>query len=229
MRKTALMLMAVLIGVVMTGCMGTPHWVKEGSGVHKAKGIPGIYGVGEGLAEVEEKTQTDLASMQARTAAHKAEKNYVAALLKDFVEAHPKWFKLDQIKQMDFYEKAAAAVAEKAGMTTQKVDEWLDSKGAKGEAGTLYVLRRIALDKQFFADVEDTLKSVIEQNKDKILRVEIDEVLDGLKKEIGARVKDPLGAAMAKMEQKKMEKGAAAAEKKGEMEEKAEQMEKEKK
>jgi hypothetical protein len=223
------MLMAVLIGVVMTGCMGTPHWVKEGSGVHKAKGGPAIYGVGKGLSEVDQKVQSDLASMGARTAAHKAQKNYVAAVLKDFVEAHPKWFNLDQIKQMDFYEMAAAAVADKAGVVTEKVDEWVDSKGAKGEAGTLYVLRRIALDKQFFANVEETLKSVIEQNKDQILRVEIDEVLAGLKKEIQARINDPLGAAVARMEQKKMDKAAATAEKKGEMKEKAEEMEKEKK
>jgi adenylate kinase family enzyme len=205
------MLVSVLVIGVLTGCMGAPSWVKQGSGVRKARWNVGIYGVGEGAPEVAPAVQSDLASLNAETAVAQTEQGYVADLFKDFVEAHPKWFKTQQVAGMNLYEKTAQDVANDTLYLMEMTEQWVDKGGAEGERGTVYVLRRIPLDKQFFKVVHENLKSVIQQNKDKILRVEVDEVLEGLEKHLMARAEDPLGAAM--MAEKKTEEAAKPAEK----------------
>lgn len=210
MRKKVLMLVAVLTVAVVTGC-GAPNWVQEGSGVHKGKTSLGIYGVGEGMSGVAPEVQTDLASINARAATDKATKEYSKNVLQDFVEGHSDWFKVDQVKNMGLYDKAAAQVAEKVLFRMQKVDQWKDSRGSEGEAGTMYLLRKVPLDATFFDTMGDTFKTVISENKNRILRVELDEVMQGLEKQLGALRQSPLGPKVAEMAEEEAQKAEEAA------------------
>lgn len=191
MRKIILSIVSVVAIAVLTGC-GAPSWVKGGTGVYKGQASVGVYGVGEGISDLSPEAQANFASIKARSAVDKAETKYVMDLLKTFVKEHGDWFKTDQVSKLGLYSKAADAITSENLLNMEKVTQWTDTKGSVGDAGTLYMLRYLPLDSDFFDSLLKNYKKVIQDNADKILKVKADTVLKGLDNWVKRLQSDPL-------------------------------------
>ncbi len=208
MRRTFLSFVAIIAVGLLAGC-GAPSWVQHDAGVRKGQASLGVYGVGKGASELEREAQVDFASIRARTVVDKAEKQYLASMLQKFVQSHADWFKVKQVKKMGLYEKAADQIAEQTLLNTQMVDQWTDAKGSTGEAGTVYVLRYLPLDSDFFDTVLKSYKQIIQENAGKILKAEPDTVMKGLTKCVLRMQTDPFLKQKVEKENKKKKQQAA--------------------
>lgn len=207
MRKVVLSIVSVVTIGFLAGC-GAPRWVEDGTGVQEGKASTGIYGVGEGMSELSPEAQSNFASIKARSALNKAETTYVEKILKMFVHNHEDWFVVEEVSKLGIYSKVAEAVADETLLDMEKVAQWTDKKGSKGEAGTLYMLRYLPLDTDFFDMLKENCKTVIQDNADKILKVESDTVMEGLDDWIAQLKSNPLMSEMESEPEKKAEEAS---------------------
>ncbi|MFW6457496.1 MAG: hypothetical protein ACOC0A_04300 [Planctomycetota bacterium] len=191
MRKVILSFVAVLVIGMLVGC-GAPGWVEQDPDVRKGKASMGVYGVGEGMSELSTDAQVNFASIKARSAIDKAEKEYVSNLLKMFVESNDNWFNVDEVEKLGLYEKAAEATAESTMLNTEELDQWTDNKGTAGDEGTLYLLRYLPLDGDFFDVMLENYKAVIDDNAEEVLDADKDDVMSALEKCVMKLEENPL-------------------------------------
>lgn len=194
-RRDAAFAFAGLLAIsIMTGCRGVPGWVVRGSDAFSGDQGNAIYAVGAAAQETDSELQGAIARMNARAALAGIEREYVATLLRQFVENHEEWFDREYAATVKLYQQACEQVIDATRLDTTEVTTWLDKGGSHTEKGTLYALIILPLDDDFFDAVQQTYEGLIRSHTDKLLKAEPDAVFEELDAELKRVREDPLGA-----------------------------------
>ena len=199
MRKAAMALAAAVVLMVFVGCASTgkaPEWVVKGNGAYSGQEGTAVYAVGIAGPDPNVQAQTDKAALNGRVKLARMMNAYVAELAKNFVRTHQDFFRRDEThaSSVEFFEQVSKQVTEATLKGSHQVDSWVDLKGLRGSQSkdALYMLMILPLDSAFYDAAAEQYKAVLRQRAAALLKVQTDEALRELDRELEKARKSPL-------------------------------------